>query len=108
MEADHEQFDSLSDLFAVLAGKIGEVRADVRGDVTEYRRGDVRFATVDSSGADLRLLPDIAQAAARTPSTRPSERGPDWIRFAPPEIDEHVLDRARAWFQVAWRTAARG
>jgi len=108
MAGEREEFASLSDLFAVLAGKIGEVRADVRGEVTEFRRGDVRFAVVDSSGADLRLQPDIAEAAARTPSTGPSERGPAWIRFAPPEIDEHALDRARAWFQVAWRAAGRG
>jgi len=108
MDGEREEFASLSDLFAVLAGKIGEVSATVRGEVTEYRRGDVRFAVVDSTGADLRLLPDIAEAAGRTPSTGPSERGPDWIRFAPPEIDEHALDRARAWFQVAWRAARRG
>lgn len=106
MADEREDFASLDDLFAVLAGKIGEVQAQVRGEITEYRRGGVRFAVVDSTGAELRLNPEIAEAARRTPSTTGSDRGPDWVRFAPPEIDRHAIDRGEAWFLSAWRAAS--
>ncbi|HUG47702.1 MAG TPA: hypothetical protein VMP67_04750 [Candidatus Limnocylindria bacterium] len=107
MEPEREQFDSLGDLFTALAAKLGEVNADVHGEITEYRRGEVRFALADSDGAELRLHPEIAEAARRTPSTAACERGPEWVRFAPPEVDRHALDRAEAWFLSAWRAAGQ-
>jgi len=96
----------MADLFAALAPKLDEVNAEVRGEVTEYRRTDVRFAVVDADGAELRLQQEVAEAASRTPSATPSRRGPEWVRFAPPEVDGHALDRAEAWFLSAWRAAA--
>ncbi len=103
---ERASFGSLPDLFTALAAKLGEVNADVRGELTEFRRGDVRFATVDARAAELRLHPEIAEAARRTPSTAASQRGPDWVRFEPPEVDRHALDRAEAWFLSAWRAAS--
>ena len=100
-------FDSLADLFTALAAKLGEVKTELRGDLAEFRRGDVRFATVNDAAAELRLHPEIAEAARRTPSTAGSERGPDWVRFAPPVVDRHALDRAEAWFLSAWRAAGQ-
>lgn len=102
---ERESFGSLPDLFTALAAKLGEVDADVRGELTEYRRGGTRFAVVNAAAAELRLHPEIAEAASRTPSTTASPRGPDWVRFAPPELDSHALDRAEAWFLSAWRAA---
>lgn len=107
METEREAFGSLADLFAALAAKLGEVNADVRGELTEYRRGNVRFATVEGNAAELRLHPEIAEAARSTPSTSGSQRGPEWVRFAPPEVDRHALDRAESWFLSAWRAAAK-
>lgn len=105
MSEDGEALHGFSELFAALAARLGEVEADVRVEMTEFRRGDVPFATVDSRAAELRLHPEIAEAARRTPSTTVSRRGPDWVRFAPPEVDRHALDRAEAWFVSAWRAA---
>ena len=105
---DQRRFDSLADLFTALAAKLGEIKTELRGDVAEFRRGDVRFAAVDDAAAELRLHPDLAEAARRTPSTTGSERGPEWVRFAPPEVDRHALDRAEAWFLSAWRAAGQG
>ena len=47
----------------------------------------------------------IAAAAARTPDTAPSPRGPDWVRFNPRELDPHALDRLGAWLELAYRRA---
>jgi hypothetical protein len=45
-------------------------------------------------------------AALRTPGTRPSERGPEWIVFeAPDEPERYDVDRLHAWFEMAARLA---
>jgi hypothetical protein len=72
-----------------------------------YRRGPVLFAAAEPMAAELRLHPEIAESARRTPATSASERGAEWVRFAPPELDRHALDRAEAWFVSAWRAAAK-
>jgi len=53
----------------------------------------------------VRLPTDIAEAALRTPDTMldPDDRG--WLRFTPRDVERHVIDRATAWFQTAWRHA---
>ncbi len=86
---------------------------DEAGDVTvvesasgrEYRRGGRPFAVDEAGAVELRLGPDIAEAAMRTPDSGPSSRGEDWVRVAPHEWDDHALDRLEAWFRVAWRFA---
>jgi hypothetical protein len=107
MTAQREQFESLADLFGALAAKLGEISVDVTGAMVGYRRGDVRFAIVDVSAAELRLDPEVAEAARRTPSTTTSSRGVEWVRFAPPVLDSHNIDRAEAWFLSAWRAAGQ-
>jgi hypothetical protein len=107
MEADREAVDSLIDLFAASAARLGEVDADIRGELTEYRRGEVLFAAAEPMAAELRLHPEIAESARRTPSTSASKRGTEWVRFAPSQLDRHALDRAEAWFVSAWRAAAK-
>ncbi|CAN5736967.1 hypothetical protein BH24CHL6_BH24CHL6_13850 [soil metagenome] len=105
MSVQRSEFDSMADLFGALAAKLGEISVDVRGEMVDYRRGDVRFAVVDEAGAELRLDPEIAEAARRTPSATASPRGAEWVRFAPPVLDSHTIDRAEAWFLSAWREA---
>ena len=73
----------------------------------ELRRGKTLFGVIDGRAIDLRLGPDIADAATRTPDTTESARGPDWVRFAPQHLDQHDLDRLRAWLTTAWRIAER-
>ena len=74
-------------------------------DGTAFARGDVIFATLEGGVAQFRLDPAVAAAAMRTPDTGPSHRGPEWVAFAPPHLDEHAADRAIAWFESAYRRA---
>jgi hypothetical protein len=107
----------VSDAFGrsgALAALVDELAADA-GDVTptdtpagrEYARGGTTFAVLAGAAVELRLEPDIAEAARRTPDTGTSARGEDWVRFAPPGWDKHAEDRLEAWFRVAWRSAGR-
>jgi hypothetical protein len=64
------------------------------------------FAALGPFGIEIRLDKAIAGAAARTPDTAPSPRGPEWIRFNPHEMDGHAADRLRAWLELAYRRAA--
>jgi hypothetical protein len=82
------------------------VTADAAGGFFWDRTGR-RFATASADGqvAEFRLDPAVAAAALRTPDTKPSRRGQDWISFKPEGLDDHALDRAEAWFGSAWRRA---
>ncbi len=70
-----------------------------------WSRGTVEFAVVGPFGIEIRLDGEIAAAAARTPDTAPSPRGPDWVRFNPRGLDAHALDRLGAWLELAHRRA---
>jgi hypothetical protein len=107
MSDDRQAEGDLVDMYGLLAAKLGEVLVDMRGSRAEYRRGPTLFATAEGYQAELRLDPEVAEAARRTPSTGASQRGPDWVVFAPPELDQHARDRAEAWFLSAWRHAGR-
>jgi hypothetical protein len=63
------------------------------------------FAVLTDEAIELRMDPAVAHAATRTPDTTVSERGPEWIRFEPAELDEHATDRLEAWFAHAYRRA---
>jgi hypothetical protein len=67
--------------------------------------GAVPFATLSGGRAEFRLDPLVARAALRTPDTTPSARGPEWVAFAPAELDDAAIDRAEAWFLSAHRHA---
>jgi hypothetical protein len=48
----------------------------------------------------------VADAALRTPDTRPSERGDEWVTFAAADWNDLLVrDRLMAWFRLAWRAA---
>jgi hypothetical protein len=85
---------------------------DEAGDVTtptggEFARDGIVFAVRPAEDVfELRLGAEIAEAAMRTPDTGTSNRGPDWVRFAPPNWDDMAFDRLEAWFRVAWRLSA--
>jgi hypothetical protein len=93
----------LDDLLAELVSGLDGVQLTGDG---EYARKGAAFADRPAEDAiDLHLGEEIVEAARRTPGTSASPRGPDWIRLAPPEWDEHAIDRLRAWFLIAWRAA---
>jgi hypothetical protein len=71
----------------------------------EWLVGDRPFAAVAGPVAEFRLQPLVAKAALGTSDTSPSRRGPDWIAFAPAELDRFALDRATAWLASAHRHA---
>jgi hypothetical protein len=82
--------------------------SDASSRATDFFVGSTRFAVLDEAGntVDLRLDPAVARAATRTPDTVPSDHGPEWVRFAPAELDDHAVDRLEAWFAFAARHAA--
>jgi transcription elongation factor len=70
-----------------------------------WTRNDRPFATAsaDGSTAEFALDPAVAAAAIRTPDVTSSSRGPGWVAFSPPDLDDHAADRAVAWLASAHR-----
>ena len=92
---------------AALAG----IEADVLPDgSTSLRVGRPRWPPSQPMAPlwTFRLDPAVAAAAQRTPDTVTSERGPDWVVFAPVVLDAPAVDRAIAWFGSAARRAGGG
>jgi hypothetical protein len=85
----------------------GVVRREGAG-VGRFERGDVAFATREGSRHCFRLRPEIVAAGLRTPGTAESARGGEWICLDTSTSDEFTLDRAKAWFELAWRLAGGG
>jgi len=95
----------------ILEHRLAELVAeatDVRTtDRHEFSRSGTVFAVNPSAGVvELRLGPEIGEAAQRTPDTSPSSRGDSWIRFEPRTWDDLARDRLDAWFRVAAKLAA--
>lgn len=88
-----------------LTAELGGVTAVASGEVTELCRGGQLFAAVQGTRVALRLRPDIAEAALRTPATEPSTRGREWIEFQPDAALAEDVDRLQAWTTIAWRAA---
>ena len=92
----------------ILDRLVGELPATTRsaaGPAMTWAVGDRAFAIVDGDAVELRLDPAVAAAAMRTPDVGASERGPEWVRFAPRTLEGHDLDRLEAWFALAHRRA---
>jgi hypothetical protein len=98
---------SLDDIFAAAAEDLADVTRESAGGGATWSTGGRAFASLTGSTAEFRLDPLVAGAAVRTPDTRPSERGSDWVRFSPGALDDGAVDRAEAWFLSAYRRAAR-
>ena len=75
------------------------------GGGLEWSTGGIVFAAVNDERAEFRLARPVVAAALRTPDTNASDRGPDWVAFAPGVLDGHAIDRATAWLASAWRRA---
>lgn len=91
------------------AASAGVATAALPEGGTAFLVGDTPVAVVSADGAsaEFRLDPAVAAAAQRTPDTSASERGPEWVRFSPADIDGHAVDRAVAWLgSAARRTGA--
>ena len=79
-------------------------------DALTWSRAGRPFAVlgVDGSVVEFGLDAVVADAAARTPDVRPSERGPGWVLFRPALLDDHGADRVAAWFASAHRRLPPG
>jgi hypothetical protein len=94
---------SLGDLIAELLDETPGVAVSA---TREYSANGVAFAhRTGEETIDLKLGPEIGEAALRTPDTHQSSRGPGWISFAPKSWDDMAIDRLHAWFRVAWKLA---
>ena len=100
---------------AGLAALLVDRAADLEGAEAVSTDGGVelvldgeRFGIVSGGAVELCLRPAVAAAALRTPDTAASSRGPGWVRFEPPVLDEFARDRASAWLESAWRFADEG
>ncbi len=87
------------------ATDLGDLERQERPGGVEWSRGGIVFAALKRDRAEFRLAPPVVAAALRTPGTEKSERGADWVAFAPSELDGHAIDRAEAWLASAWRRA---
>jgi hypothetical protein len=96
----------LAGLCADVADELDEVSRSADGDLVVYSRRGTVFGRVSGSSLEVRLPVDIADAALRTTDTAAGPE-PGWIRFAPANDERHVIDRAIAWFQTAWRHARK-
>lgn len=87
------------------AASTGVGLTDLPDGGTAFVVGETTVAVVSADGsvAEFRLDPAVASAATRTPDASSSERGPDWVRFAPAALDQHAVDRAVAWLGSAAR-----
>jgi len=101
---------TLATLLADAADEFPDVTAAAgAAGQTEYYVGERVVVVLESDGsASFRLDPAVAAAARRTPDTGASDRGAEWVRFAPAALDAHAVDRARAWFGSAARRARAG
>lgn len=94
---------SLGDLLAELLDETPGVSLSA---TREYAHNGTAFAhRTGEETIDLRLGPEIGEAALRTPETHSSSRGSEWVAFTPTEWDSMAADRLRAWFRVAWKLA---
>ncbi|HEX5014936.1 MAG TPA: hypothetical protein VFV72_12350 [Candidatus Limnocylindrales bacterium] len=97
---------SLEEVLAAAAANLEDaVTASAPSGGAEWSIDGRVFAAVASGRAEFRLDPLVANAALRTPDTSASQRGRDWVAFAPAEVDQHAIDRATAWLASAWRRA---
>jgi hypothetical protein len=97
-------------LLEVLAGQAESLpgsSARSSGSMTTWSLGAMTFAVVDGGTIELRLDPPVAAAALKTPDTAASQRGPEWVRYAPRTLEGHDLDRLTAWFALAHRRAGQ-
>jgi hypothetical protein len=99
---------NLQDVLEEAAAELDDVEEVEAAGGVEWRRGGRAFAVAAGEAAEFRLQGAVAAAAVRTPDTHSSPRGPEWVRFTPPELDGLALDRAEAWLASAWRNAEPG
>jgi hypothetical protein len=95
----------LADLLAPAVAAVPGCEAIEADGVTTWSLAGRPFAALAAGTAEFRLDAVVGAAARRTPDTASSPRGPEWVAFSPPVIDQYAEDRALAWFAAAGRRA---
>ena len=98
----------LGDLLDRLAAEGAGIERREREGGVEYLRAGRLFAARQGREAHFRLRPEIVRAALTTPGTVASPRGREWVALTADRVDRFTKDRAQAWFELAWRDAAKG
>lgn len=88
-----------------LAGELAGIDRRGTAHAVEFALGGTLFAVREGAVHSFRLRPEIVRAGLRTAATAPSTRGADWISLRSGGGDDFTLDRAKAWFELAWRLA---
>ena len=96
---------TLAEAIGRLADELHDVQRRQAGAAVEYARSGVVFAAADGREVSFHLRAELAEAALRTPDAGPSRRGAGWVALRPMMVDTFALDRARAWFESAYRMA---
>jgi hypothetical protein len=96
---------TLAPTLAGLAADLADVRTLISGGTMTWSRGETAFAILRASTVELRLDRAVAAAALKTPDTAASQRGPEWVGYAPQTLEGSDLDRLTAWFALAFRRA---
>ena len=91
-----------------LAAELPDVDVEPTGASVSWSSAGHPFAILTDDAVEIRLSGPVAAAAANTPDTEPSGRGSGWVRFRPPVLDGHAIDRLDAWFAFGRRHAAEG
>jgi hypothetical protein len=99
---------SLADILAAHAAALEGVVVRPGAGSREVMAGATLVAVLAPAAIELRLRRAVAAAALRTPDVEPSQRGPGWVWFAPPEVDDFARDRAIAWLESAVRLVTEG
>ena len=93
----------LTGMAAEVASGLDGVTTTTDGDVTSFARDGTAFARTAPGVFDVGLPDDVSAAALQTPGTSTID-GAGWVRLSL-SGQEHVLDRASAWFKAAWQHA---
>jgi hypothetical protein len=96
---------TLREVLEAAAAELDTVETVATDEGVEWRHAGRVFAVAGTDAAQFRLDPLVVKAALRTPGTAPSERGPDWVAFAPVDLEGPALDRATAWLASGRRRA---
>lgn len=106
-EPGKEGGQELADLLDRLAAEAQRVERREREGRVEYLREGRLFAARQRSEGHFRLRPEIVRAALATPGTARSPMGDEWVMLRAGRLDRFTTDRARAWFDLAAREAAK-
>jgi hypothetical protein len=102
---DPEIDETVDERIARAVGELEGIERRTDGQVTDLLLRGHAFGRTGAGWIEVALDPAVARVAVGTPDVTASERGREWIRFAPQKADRFALDRVEAWLRSAHRRA---